>query len=171
MSRGADPRFTQDMRPRQTLPRRIAVSAAGAGAILLDHELRLRHDPKRKQQSEKMETVGRLVGGVAHDFANLLTLIAGYSDILLNRIGEKDPLRPELDEIRKAANRGARLTAQLLGFTRGQAVQPRALDLNAVVADLQRMLGLVIGEYVDLQTVLSPEPVSRWLPIRGRWSR
>ena len=106
-----------------------------------------------------METVGRLVGGVAHDFANLLTLIAGYSDILLNRIGEKDPLRPELDEIRKAANRGARLTSQLLGFTRGQAVHPTALDLNAVVLDLQRMLGLVIGEHVALETDLAPTSV------------
>jgi signal transduction histidine kinase/CheY-like chemotaxis protein len=156
VSSGADARFIQDYRTGQSGARRTAVSPTPVGALLLDHELASGDDAKRKQQSEKMETVGRLVGGVAHDFANLLTLIAGYSDILLNRIGEKDPLRPELDEIRKAANRGARLTAQLLGFTRGQSVQPRALDLNAVVADLQRMLGLVIGEYVDLQTVLSP---------------
>jgi CheY-like chemotaxis protein len=103
-----------------------------------------------------METVGRLVGAVAHDFANILTLIAGYSDILLNRVGEQDPLRPELDEIRKAANRGARLTAQLLGFTRGQAVQPRPLDLNAVVCDIQRMLQLIIGECVELELELCP---------------
>jgi signal transduction histidine kinase/ActR/RegA family two-component response regulator len=133
--------------------RRLTVSAYGAGALLVDQECPT--DNRRKQQSEKMETVGRLVGGVAHDFANLLTLIAGYSDIVLNRIGEKDPIRPELDEIRKAANRGARLTAQLLGFTRGQAVQPRPLDLNAIVSDLQRMLGLIIGEYVDLETNLA----------------
>src|SRR6185437_8049907 len=113
-------------------------------------------DDERITQARKMETVGRLVGGVAHDFANLLTLIAGYSDILLNRIGEKDPLRPELDEIRKAANRGARLTSQLLGFTRGQAVQPTALDLNAIVLDLQRMLKLVIGEHVSLEADLAP---------------
>lgn len=135
--------------------RRITISAHAAGAVVIDQECGL--DGRRKQQAEKMETVGRLVGGVAHDFANLLTLIAGYSDILLNRIGEKDPLRPEIDEIRKAANRGARLTSQLLGFTRGQAVQPRPLDLNAIVSDLQRMLALVIGEYVDLETNLSPK--------------
>jgi signal transduction histidine kinase/CheY-like chemotaxis protein len=134
--------------------RRLTISACAQGAILIDQEVP--PDSRRKQQAEKMETVGRLVGGVAHDFANLLTLIAGYSDILLNRVGEKDPLRGELDEIRKAANRGARLTAQLLGFTRGQAVSPRPLDLNAVVADLQRMLALVIGEHVDLETSLSP---------------
>lgn len=146
-------RFSHDFGPDHGR-RRITISAYGPGAILVDQECGL--DARRKQQAEKMETVGRLVGGVAHDFANILTLIAGYSDILLNRIGEKDPLRGELDEIRKAANRGARLTSQLLGFTRGQAVQPRPLDLNAIVSDLQRMLALVIGEYVDLETNLSP---------------
>ena len=123
-------RSAHDFGPDQER-RRIAIAAHGAGAILIEQEVS--GDRRRKQQSEKMETVGRLVGGVAHDFANLLTLIAGYSDILLNRIGEKDPIRPELDEIRKAANRGARLTGQLLGFTRGQSVQPRPLDLNVIV--------------------------------------
>ena len=152
---GENPRFVQDYGSAD-LPRRLTVAAAGAGAILIDQDVVASADQKRKQQSEKMETVGRLVGGVAHDFANLLTLIAGYSDILLNRIGEKDPLRPELDEIRKAANRGARLTSQLLGFTRGQAVNPTVLDLNAIVLDLQRMLGLVIGEHVSLETELTP---------------
>src|SRR3954468_13757353 len=147
------PRFTHDFGPDNNRCRLI-VAAYGAGALLLEQDCVA--DTRRKQQAEKMETVGRLVGGVAHDFANLLTLIAGYSDILLNRIGEKDPLRPELDEIRKAANRGARLTSQLLGFTRGQAVQPTVLDLNAIVLDLQRMLGLVIGEHVSLETDLTP---------------
>jgi signal transduction histidine kinase/CheY-like chemotaxis protein len=147
------PRFTHEFGPDANR-RRLTVSAYGAGALRVDQECPA--DTRRKQQSEKMETVGRLVGGVAHDFANLLTLIAGYSDIVLNRIGDKDPIRPELDEIRKAANRGARLTAQLLGFTRGQAVQPRPLDLNAIVSDLHRMLGLIVGEYVDLETNLSP---------------
>ncbi len=107
------------------------------------------------RQSEKMETVGRLVGGVAHDFANLVTLIEGYSDILLGRIGEKDPIRPELDEIRKAASRGARLTSQLLGFSRSGSVERRAIDLNAVVCDMQRMLGPIIGEHVEVRTELS----------------
>ena len=108
-------------------------------------------------EPERMEMLGRLVGGVAHDFANILTMIAGYSDILLSRIGEKDPLRRELNEIREAANRGARLTEQLLGFTRGQAVQPRPLDLNALVRNLERMLRLIAGESVELDLVLAPE--------------
>ena len=110
----------------------------------------------REPESERMETVGRLVGAVAHDFANILTLIAGYSDILLKRVSEVDPLRPELEEIRKAANRGARLTGQLLGFTRGQAVQPRPLDLNCIVREIERMLQLIVGECSTLQLDLCP---------------
>jgi two-component system, cell cycle sensor histidine kinase and response regulator CckA len=153
---GLQPRSTHDYTAADGCPRRLLVSASGTGALLIDQELDCPEDRKRKNQAEKMETVGRLVGGVAHDFANLLTLIQGYSDILLNRIHEKDPIRAELDEIRKAANRGARLTAQLLGFTRGQSVQPQPLDLNATVVELQRMLGLVVGEHVTLDTALSP---------------
>jgi len=154
---GDQPRSTHDYTATDGCSRRIRVSGAGSRAILVDLELGQADDTRRKNQAEKMETVGRLVGGVAHDFANLLTLIAGYTDILLNRVHEKDPIHPELDEIRKAANRGARLTAQLLGFTRGQSVEPQPLNLNAVVADLQRMLGLVIGEHVDLVTDLSAD--------------
>jgi signal transduction histidine kinase/CheY-like chemotaxis protein len=140
------------------IARRITITACGTGAILYDQLADAAHSQKdwRRRESEKMETVGRLVGGVAHDFANLLTLIAGYSDILLNRMHDKDPLRPELNEIRGAANRGARLTAQLLGFTRGQAVDPRPLDLNVVLAELDRMLRLIVGECVELETVLKP---------------
>jgi two-component system cell cycle sensor histidine kinase/response regulator CckA len=113
-------------------------------------------DPDGKARAQKMETVGRLVSGVVHDFANILTLISGYSEILLNRIGAKDPIRPELDEIRKASYRGARLTSQLLGFTRGQTAQPKVIDLNGLIFDMGRMLRPIIGEYVDLQTSLGP---------------
>jgi two-component system cell cycle sensor histidine kinase/response regulator CckA len=139
------------------MARRITIAAYAAGALLCDQAIDgvSAHKDWRRQESEKMETVGRLVGGVAHDFANLLTLIAGYTDILLNRLNPKDPLRPELDEIRGAANRGARLTAQLLGFTRGQSVERGPLDLNAVVTDLDRMLRLIVGECVTLETGLS----------------
>jgi signal transduction histidine kinase/CheY-like chemotaxis protein len=115
------------------------------------------NDGYDRRQAEKMEAVGRLVGGVAHDFANLLTLISGYSEIVLNRMHAAEPLRTEIDEIRKAANRGSRLTAQLLGFTRGQAVQPRVLDLNALVFDMEKMLRPIIGEHIEVQTELSPD--------------
>lgn len=141
----------------------VAVSSAqpaGLEGALVTHSL-LPQTPaesdERRRQAERMESMGRLVGGVAHDFANLLTLISGYSEIMLNRMRAGEPLRPELEEIRKAANRGARLTAQLLGFTRGQAVEPRLLDLNALIADMQKMLQPIIGEYIDLETCLAPD--------------
>ncbi len=143
-------------------PHRIAVSRCPPGALILHEDLdtAVAVAGDGDVQARRMETIGRLVGGVAHDFANLLTLIAGYSDILLNRIGERDPLRPEIDEIRKAANRGAHLTGQLLGFTRGHASESKAIDLNALIVEMQRMLRPIIGEYVDLQTALAPEPVN-----------
>lgn len=157
--RGVRTRFAQDS-GSPSGRWRIAVSSCPGGALILRQHFtagdRQPQQDERKWQSQKMETVGRLVGGVAHDFANLLTLIAGYSDMLLNRIGAKDPIRPELDEIREAADRGARLTAQLLGFTRGQSVKPRPIDLNAVITDMERMLRPIIGEHVQLHTNLSP---------------
>jgi two-component system, cell cycle sensor histidine kinase and response regulator CckA len=118
--------------------------------------------PSQVSQSQKMETVGRLTGGVAHDFANLLTLIAGYSDILLNRISENDPLRPELDEIRNAANRGSNLTSQLLGYTRSKASQPEVIDLNLVIGETERMLRPIIGEDIQIETSLAPHATQVW---------
>ncbi|MCL4402178.1 MAG: ATP-binding protein [Acidobacteria bacterium] len=111
----------------------------------------------QKRQAEKMESVGRLVGGIAHDFANLLTLISGYSEIVLNRLEPAEPIRAEIEEIRKAANRGCRLTSQLLGFTRGQAVEPKILDLNSVIAEMEKMLRPIIGEHIELITALRPD--------------
>ena len=107
--------------------------------------------------ARKMEAVGRLASGLAHDFANLLTLISGYSEILLGRLAAGDPSRPELDEIRKAANRGAGLTSQLLAYSRRHAVEPQVLDLNTLVADMQSMLRRMIGEHIDLGTQLTPD--------------
>lgn len=131
---------------------RVTLTRHNGKALVLKQPL----EAAKTRRGEQLEAVGRLVGGVAHDFANLLTLISGYSDILLNRVGERDPIRPELLEIFKAATRGSRLTAQLLGFTRGQAVEPKILDLNAVILDLQRMLRPVIGEHIELRTELQP---------------
>jgi signal transduction histidine kinase len=107
-------------------------------------------------QAQKMEAVGRLAGGVAHDFNNLLTLISGYTEILLSRMSAADPYRPEIEEIRKAANRGAGLTTQLLAFSRRQKVEPKVLDLNQLVSDMERMLRRMIGEDVALVAELAP---------------
>lgn len=101
--------------------------------------------------------MGRLASGVAHDFANLLTLIAGYSDIALGGLSAEDRLRPHLEEIAKAASRGARLTSQLLGFSRGRNSEPAPVDLNETVAETLRMLRPVIGEHMRIETAERPD--------------
>lgn len=106
--------------------------------------------------SQKMEAVGRLAGGVAHDFNNLLTVIKGYSDLIVNELPEKDPMRGEVDEIRRAAERAAQLTHQLLAFSRRQVMAPRVLDLNVVIGNIQKMLKRLLGEDVELHVSLAP---------------
>jgi len=111
----------------------------------------------RLAQSQKMESVGRLAGGVAHDFNNLLTVINGYAQMLLGDLGPANPMREGLEEIRKAGERAAGLTAQLLAFSRKQVLQPRAISLNGVVAAMQPMLARLVGEDVEVRVVLSVE--------------
>jgi two-component system cell cycle sensor histidine kinase/response regulator CckA len=105
-------------------------------------------------QSQKMESMGRLAGGVAHDFNNLLGVITGYGDLLRRRVDGDHRLRRYVDEIGKAAERAAGLTRQLLAFSRKQVLQPRILDLNAAVGETEKMLRRLIGEDVQLVTVL-----------------
>ena len=107
-------------------------------------------------QAQKMEAVGRLAGGVAHDFNNVLTAILGYAGLLLYGLPTLSPLRPDIDEIRKAADRAAGLTRQLLAFSRKQVLETRVLHLNALVADLDKLLRRLIGEDIDMVTKLDP---------------
>ncbi|HPP01038.1 MAG TPA: ATP-binding protein [bacterium] len=102
---------------------------------------------------QKMEAVGQLAGGVAHDFNNLLTVIEGYTDLALIRLPADDPLYSDVVEIRKAADRAIAITSQLLAFSRKQLFQPRVLNLNAIVSDMERMLRRLIGENIELVTV------------------
>jgi len=108
------------------------------------------------RQAQKMEAVGRLAGGIAHDFNNLLTAISGYSEFLIG--GTADPkLRRYAEEIKRASDRAAALTGQLLAFSRRQVLQPRIVDLNATVSDMDMMLRRLIGEDVELVTMLGTE--------------
>jgi two-component system cell cycle sensor histidine kinase/response regulator CckA len=109
------------------------------------------------RQAQKMEAVGRLAGGVAHDFNNMLNVILGYAELTMRTLDEGDRRRRNLNEIRKAGEHAAALTRQLLAFGRGQVLQPRVLDLNVVLGEMDRMLRRVIGEDVDLVTTLGAD--------------
>lgn len=102
------------------------------------------------QQAQKMESVGRLAGGVAHDFNNMLSIILGYTDMALENIDSTQPLYDDLKEVHKAAERSAALTRQLLAFARKQIAEPKILELNDVVGDMLKMLQRLIGEDIDL---------------------
>ena len=108
-------------------------------------------------QAQKMETVGRLAGGVAHDFNNLLTVISGYCGLLKSNSSSEDERSKMLQGIEDASLRASALTRQLLTFSRQQVVEPRIIDLNAVVADVETLLRRLIGEDVVLTTVLTPD--------------
>ncbi len=108
------------------------------------------------RQSQKMEAVGVLAGGIAHDFNNLLTAINGYSDLTLRKMKADDPLRHNVEEVKKAGDRAAELTSQLLAFSRKQVLKPRVHSLNSVIENIEKMLRRIIRENIELRTVLDP---------------
>ena len=109
------------------------------------------------RQSQKMEAIGRLAGGIAHDFNNLLTIIKGYSQLSFIELKEGDPLRNNIEEIQKASDRAANLTRQVLAFSRRQVLDMKILDVNTILQDLDKMLRRVIGEDIELVTLLSKD--------------
>jgi PAS domain S-box-containing protein len=109
------------------------------------------------RQSQKMEAIGTLAGGVAHDFNNLLMVISGYSSVLSDALGNDAKLRGHVDQIHKASERATSLTRQLLAFSRKQTIQPSALKLNQVITGMEKLLHRLIGEHILISTQLAPD--------------
>ena len=136
------------------------------GGVVLDVTLRRRAEKDREElqdallQAKKMESVGRLAGGVAHDFNNMLGVILGHAEIALDEVSPDQALYTDLEEIRKAAKHSADLTRQLLAFARKQSVSPKVLHLNGTVSGILKMLRRLIGENIELD----------WQPEEDPWS-
>ena len=125
---------------------------------VIARDLTLRKSLEAKiRQVQKMDAIGTLAGGIAHDFNNVLTVISGYSDVLLARLSADDPLRGPVEQIHKAGARAASLTRQLLVFSRKQVVERKILDLNAIVKETEKMLKRLIGEDISLTAALEPK--------------
>jgi signal transduction histidine kinase/ActR/RegA family two-component response regulator len=116
---------------------------------LQKNEAQKRQLEEELRQSQKMEALGRLAGGVAHDFNNLLTVIKGHSELMIERLPAKDPLLGSGQQIRKAADKAASLTRQMLAFSRRQALEPTVFDMNSLVADMYKLLKRLIHEDIE----------------------
>jgi PAS domain S-box-containing protein len=126
----------------------------------ITHYLGIKEDITEKKeleeqfrQSQKMEAIGQLAGGVAHDFNNLLTVINGYTEMVLTRVDRNDPSFDQIQQIKQAGHRASMLTRQLLAFSRRQILQPKVLDANQLLQNMEKMLHRVIGENIDLITI------------------
>jgi two-component system cell cycle sensor histidine kinase/response regulator CckA len=145
----------------RTIPIEISASRVDVGggplvlAIVRDVSER-RQLENQLRQSQKMEAVGQLAGGIAHDFNNLLTAILGYADLLAAQFEKGEAIGESLLEIRKAGERAASLTRQLLAFSRRQVLEPKVLEVNALIENIHNMLSRLIGEDIELQVVLQP---------------
>jgi PAS domain S-box-containing protein len=122
-----------------------------------DLEAALRRTEDQFRQAQKMEAVGRLAGGVAHDFNNLLSVILSYASMGLADLTPGDPMRDGMEEIQNAGQRAIELTQRLLAFSRQQVLQPRVLDLNQILSNMQRMLARLLGEDVELTMMMAPD--------------
>ena len=120
-------------------------------------ERALQQTEDQLRQSQKMEAVGLLAGGVAHDFNNLLSIVLGYAEMLVDDLRSGDPVRDDLIQIRDAAKRASELTRQLLAFGRRQVLEPQVVNLNAAISGMTRMLARLIGEDIELAVLLAPD--------------
>ncbi|MHB2016836.1 MAG: ATP-binding protein [Candidatus Xenobia bacterium] len=157
-----EPGETVELEAGSGPPRLFSVSAvpsegADSEVVLLVRDVTREREQQRVMAlQERLAVVGQLAGGVAHDFNNLLNVILGYSELILARLAPEASLKADLMEIQKAGERAAVLTRQLLAFSRRQLLVPKVLDLNVVVADMEKLLRRLIGEHISLVTVLAP---------------
>ena len=129
---------------------------AVCGVLGIGHDVTdIRQKEEQLRHAARMEAVGRLAGGVAHDFNNYLTTIIGYSHIVLQDLPPEDPMRPFIDEIAKAAGRAAQLTKQLLTFSRKAIIHPQVIDLNGIIADMRSPLKMMVGDDIHLSLQLA----------------
>jgi PAS domain S-box-containing protein len=134
----------------------VADQVAGVLArIRLDEERRRLEE--QYHQAQKMEAIGRLTAGIAHDFNNMLTVINGFADLAQSQLQPDDPVQEMMAKIRQSGQRAADLVRQLLVFSRKQLIEPRVLNLNSIVTDMDKMLRRIIGEDIDLRTILMPD--------------
>ncbi|MBN1933284.1 MAG: PAS domain S-box protein [Anaerolineae bacterium] len=136
-------------------PTQIAPEMTGWVVVIrnMTHERELQ---ARMRQHDRLAAIGQLAGGVAHDFNNILMAIRGYAEFAFEELRPDDPVRADLDQVRKAADRAAALTNQLLVFSRKQVLQPQVINLNQVITDMEDMLHRLIGEDIELHTHLNP---------------
>ncbi len=134
----------------------VSQKAAGQHLVILRDARERRRLEHQLQQAQKMEAVGRLAGGIAHDFNNLLTAIAGYTDLLLVTFSDRDERREDALQVKRATERAAALTRQLLAVGRKQVLQPRVLDLNALVRRMEALLTRLCGEHIQFELALDP---------------
>ena len=148
-----------DKHDRELLESTAVQTAPILFAIQEEARRKITHKKLENQlrQAQKMESIGRLAGGVAHDFNNMLGVILGYTEMALEKLNEDDPLHKDLSEVLQAAERSADLTRQLLAFARKQTITPKVIDINKTVEEMLKMLRRLIGEDIDLI----------WLPGRN----
>ncbi|MBW2732345.1 MAG: PAS domain S-box protein [Deltaproteobacteria bacterium] len=136
----------------------IIVSGKVVGSVVNSRDITDRVKLEEQyQQLQKMDSIGRLAGGVAHDFNNVLTVINSYASMAIDSLREGDPLRADIQQILHAGNRASTLTRQLLAFSRKQVMEPKVLDLNEVIVELEKMLKRLIGEDIECHTMLAKD--------------
>jgi PAS domain S-box-containing protein len=132
-------------------------SGTGGWVVVIRDVTREREMQWRVQQQDRLAVIGQLAGGVAHDFNNVLTAIQGFTGLVLDELEPSDPIRADLEQVTRAADRAGMLTHQLLAFSRKQVLQPVVLDPNGAIADVEKMLRRLIGENISLHAALSPD--------------